>query len=617
MATLHVVNPATVVNPIKLGENGHVEYDWNAHLQEKIVQFYFQLVRTTDHSDLETKFDDILENIFENDTCLEKRELVYHMIAQTRDIVGGKGEYKLAYMMLYNWAKKDFIGAVSLLRFFMMDTDILQKPYGSWKDAKYFAEYCHERQESFSYKLYMEVIDLINEQLMYDNNVYETHGIHSRLSLCAKWIPRENKKYGWMYEQLAVDYYYKTTGIVPEEESGINYAKMNYRKTLTKLNRQLDTVQIDMCAREWKNLNFYNISSITLNKQQYALSYKYKNGIQRTASAGLEYSHDTTYNHRPEKCADESNNKYERDRLMCAERFSTWKNADDTINGTHLSIYDFVKTAYQLNNHPVDDLITMLNKQWLASASISEANVSANTKENASASPKESTSLKASASTNYIIPMIDISHSMSAENNIPLYTAIGLGIRLAENSKLGKRCITFSEKPEWINLEHTNTFCECVKALRRSDRSSTANFNAAMEKIVEHVIATNMTSDEVSQLTVIVLSDMQFNNASDNPIDKSIEEKFAAAGIQICGKPYNPPRIVFWNLRKTGGFPTVSYRPGAAMVSGYNPRIIDSFIKANVSEIGAIEEYSPYNILKGIMNHPRYKFLSKQKQKND
>ena len=28
------------------GENAHVEYSWSHNLQEKIVQFFFQLVRT-------------------------------------------------------------------------------------------------------------------------------------------------------------------------------------------------------------------------------------------------------------------------------------------------------------------------------------------------------------------------------------------------------------------------------------------------------------------------------------------------------------------------------------------------------------------------------------------
>ena len=49
--------------------------------------------------------------------------------------------------------------------------------------------------------------------------------------------------------------------------------------------------------------------------------------------------------------------------------------------------------------------------------------------------------------------MVDTSGSMEDENCVPLYTAIGLGCCIAEKSKLGKRVLTFSNNPSWINLE--------------------------------------------------------------------------------------------------------------------------------------------------------------------
>ena len=37
--------------PKQIGENGHGEYGWSNDIDEKIVQFFFQLVRNKDHSD--------------------------------------------------------------------------------------------------------------------------------------------------------------------------------------------------------------------------------------------------------------------------------------------------------------------------------------------------------------------------------------------------------------------------------------------------------------------------------------------------------------------------------------------------------------------------------------
>ena len=38
----------------RCGEKGHVEYKWSEDIENLIVQFYFQLVRTKDNNILET-----------------------------------------------------------------------------------------------------------------------------------------------------------------------------------------------------------------------------------------------------------------------------------------------------------------------------------------------------------------------------------------------------------------------------------------------------------------------------------------------------------------------------------------------------------------------------------
>jgi hypothetical protein len=100
---------------------------------------------------------------------------------------------------------------------------------------------------------------------------------------------------------------------------------------------------------------------------------------------------------------------------------------------------------------------------------------------------------------------------------------------------------------------------------------------------------------------------MQFDRAkSIIPIDVEIENQYEKVGIEISGVPYKPPRIIFWNLMETGGFPTVSFRTGVAMISGYSPQLINTFMKIGNK---SFDNYNPYNILKGILNRPRYKFL--------
>jgi hypothetical protein len=138
------------------------------------------------------------------------------------------------------------------------------------------------------------------------------------------------------------------------------------------------------------------------------------------------------------------------------------------------------------------------------------------------------------------------------------------------------------------------------------------NFHDALNMILHHIKETKLTAQEVSQLTLVVLSDMQFDASTKNvasaqaPIDAVIEERYAEAGKEICGTPYKPPRIVFWNLRQTSGFPTVSFRPGVSMISGYSPQLMNAFMAQGSK---AVQDFNPYNVLKGILDAPRYKFL--------
>ena len=54
-----------------------------------------------------------------------------------------------------------------------------------------------------------------------------------------------------------------------------------------------------------------------------------------------------------------------------------------------------------------------------------------------------------------MIAMVDVSGSMDGD---PLHAAIALGIRVAEKSILGKRVLTFSALPTWVNLDGYDSF---------------------------------------------------------------------------------------------------------------------------------------------------------------
>ena len=98
----------------KYGENGHIQYDWSHNIDHKIYQFFYQLVRPTNTEQLdilENELKNIFDVVFKDVNNIEKYNeqimLLYKMVGHTRDIIYGKGERLLTYMLTFIWSLVD------------------------------------------------------------------------------------------------------------------------------------------------------------------------------------------------------------------------------------------------------------------------------------------------------------------------------------------------------------------------------------------------------------------------------------------------------------------------------------------------------------------------------
>ena len=83
------------------GENLHPEYGISNEIDEKIVQFFFQLVRTDNHEMLKKLHREILKTIKTDPVNHQQRlTMMYKLVGQTRDIISGKGEQQLSFMQI-------------------------------------------------------------------------------------------------------------------------------------------------------------------------------------------------------------------------------------------------------------------------------------------------------------------------------------------------------------------------------------------------------------------------------------------------------------------------------------------------------------------------------------
>ena len=547
----------------QIGEKGHLEHAWSTDIRERILQLSFQLTRTKDVAalayptarlitELQTDYKNgiILKEVFN-----EYMVLLYKMVGHTRDIIDGKGEYSLSYMLLNTWAIFNLDLAKFALKQFVLNDDPDVHPYGSWKDIKYLYKYSKGPNALVSYG-----IKLANEQLRKDVELKNP-------SLLGKWVPREKSQFAEMFSLMASDYfsnYLATAKTDQAKTKALLKAKMDYRKVISSLNKQLDTTQIKQCANQWSDLVPEKQTSITMHKQKQAFLNLKKNSEQRS---DLD------------------------DRIKCGEKFTEYAGKaarnEVTIKGKRIGLNDFTKEAlnlitYNKKNGPEAQI---LNAQW------------------------KNNSLQTGA-LGKMIAMVDVSGSMDGD---PMNAAIALGIRVAEKSMLGKRVLTFSASPVWINVENCDNFVEMVDVISHdSNWGMNTNFYAALNMILDAIVANKLKPDDVEDMILAIFSDMQIDDgydgssgSMDTMMDK-IEKKYAEEGNKLWGKPFKAPHILFWNLRSTSGFPALSLQKNASMMSGFSPALLNLFCEQGLE---GLQASTPWSMLKKSLDNPRYQVL--------
>jgi hypothetical protein len=370
-----------------------------------------------------------------------------------------------------------------------------------------------------------------------------------------------------MYQALACNYFprYIETSSEKSKPAAILKCKTEYRKVLSGLNRKIDTLQIKQCEKVWSDIDFKKVTSVSLSKQRKAFLNVTKKGEPRFPD--------------------------NKDRVECAVHFNEHiqkaVKGEVEMKGKRVGLENFTKQAIELIKSLQSPSFLaekeLLNSQW------------------------RDNSTQTGALEN-MIAMVDVSGSMLGD---PLNAAIALGIRVAEKSKLGKRVMTFSSTPKWVNLEGQDGFVSMVQTLQVADWGMNTNFNAALNMILDAIVEAKMEPEDVEGLTLAIFSDMQMDSADrtsgdTNVLFERIRTKYADAGMRVKCKPYKPPHILFWNLRSTSGFPTLSSQQNASMMSGFSPAMLNLFCEQGIESLQAA---SPWSLFLKSLENERYTIM--------
>jgi Mg-chelatase subunit ChlD len=463
--------------------------------------------------------------------------------------------------MVHTWYKFFPKLALFALKCFVDLNDKTVHQYGSWKDLKYFCEYCKDKGDDINSELVQFSISLINTQIKRDYANFLAHC--NEISLAAKWAPREKSSFSWLYQALATSYFKEfldTAKNTVQLNKAILKSKTEYRKVLSALNRHLDTVQVKQCEQTWSSIDFNKVTSISLSKQKKAFLNVKKNGEVRC----------------PEN----------EDRITCAANFNAHiqraVKGEIEMKGKRVGMDDFTKQAVELLSRGSQAEKDLLNSQWRDNATQTGA-------------------------LGKMIAMVDVSGSMSGD---PMNVAIALGIRIAEKSVIGNRVMTFSANPTWVNLESYPDFISKVGVVRHANWGMNTNFHAALDMILDAIVQNKMSPEDVQDMVLVILSDMQIDTGdkcNKDALYNTMEKKYADAGIRVHGAPYKPPHILFWNLRSTSGFPSLANQKNTSMMSGFSPALLNLFCDQGME---ALQSCTPWGLLNKSLENDRYKIMA-------
>lgn len=192
-----------------------------------LVDFSIKLVRGLSSSEIEDYVAKILAVRMDVSIIpiLDLCVLAFH----TRNIRGGKGERKLSYEILAAISKNYRNLVLDLLKHL--------PEYGCWRDVFTVGK---------QLEMTDEVIEMVAKQLKEDMMLLVIPDENSKISMLAKWAPREKTHDSGLVKKLSFR-------LFPSEKT--YQGKMaSYRKMLSSLNRHIDTVEIKMCSEKFASI---------------------------------------------------------------------------------------------------------------------------------------------------------------------------------------------------------------------------------------------------------------------------------------------------------------------------------------------------------------------------
>lgn len=316
--------------------------------------------------------------------------------------------------------------------------------------------------------------------------------------------------------------------------NGLKLSPVGYRKLLVQLS---STVEQQMCSNEWDKINFSHVPSIA--------SKTYRNAFK----------------------------KHQADRYSKFVEDAVKGNNGAKINAQAIFPHDVIAQAFNTKRGNIDQTTRdAINAQWNNLPIYIENDSN-------------------------ILVLADVSSSMCFNvqgNTTAMEVSISLALYISQHMRgaFKDSFITFNNTPQLLKITGKDIVDRAHNVLNTPWGGST-NFEAVFDLVLNCAIMHSVPVEEMPE-HILVLSDMEFNEASSNPHTNfgMIEKKYKAAG-------YPMPKLIFWNLNgRSNNIPVTKNQKNVALISGFSPAILDVVFDR--------DNFDPINIMCKILGKDRY-----------
>ena len=349
-------------------------------------------------------------------------------------------------------------------------------------------------------------------------------GLGDSISLLAKWMPSNNTSSKQKRSEAVI------------LQSLLHLNAREYRKMLSKLREHLAVVDRKASLNQWNDINYNHVSS--------KANLKYRNAFLK---------HD-----------EERRQAY----------LTSLQKGDDSvkIHANSMFLYDIVQAYVKADScwdsslNPYDETLEQL---W-----------------NAQESPKDYDDIlvirDGSGSMGQQLSGNSSVTALSVADSIALYCA-----QHNKNESFKNRFITFSNRPQMVDISMCETLRDKLRRLHRFNDYSNTDIEATFDLILDTAVKNHLYQEELPS-ACLVISDMQFDQATkhdDNmTVIESCRKKFEVLG-------YTMPRLIFWNVSvyAHNTIPVQMHPSGVILVSGFSKSIVDMVVSREVNPERALK----------------------------